>query len=880
MRSDGWLEEPVGWRLSLPLAIAFAVTLSCGGDTTAPAPPPPPPTRQPATVSVTPAQVRLTVGDSARLAAEVRDQNGQAMASATVRWTSGNAAAASVTSAGLVRGISAGSATIAATAGQASGAAEITVSPAAPHPDRAALVALYHATGGPDWDQKTNWLTDEPLGQWHGVTTDSAGSVARLALSGNGLAGTLPPELGDLSNLGRLDLGNNQLAGPIPPELGALANLANLDLNGNRLSGTIPSELGNLANLKVLELGDNELAGHIPATLLRLDKLVAFNFGDSGLCAPGTAAFVAWLSSISTATRDYCSRQDRAALEALYGSAGGADWGSSDGWLAEGPVLDDWHGISADSIGRVAGIDLAGNGLAGLLPAELGQLTELRELRIGDNPQLTGSLPPSLASLALTELDYAGTALCSVDTQSFRDWLATIASHEGTGRECSYGRYVLEALYRSAGAAGWANSANWLTDEPVGEWHGVTTDSSGSVIGLDLSGNGLAGTLPPELGDLSSLERLDVGNNQLSGPIPAALLRLDKLEFFNFDDNAGLCAPGTAAFVAWLTGMSTTAGDYCNRQDMVALETLYRFTGGTNWDNSSGWRDGPALGEWHGIGADSLGRTVRIDLDDNGLAGRLPAELGRLTELRELRVGDNPQLTGPLPPSLTSLSLTDLRYAGTGLCSMNTQAFRIWLATIASHEGTGRECAYTERDALEILYYATGGDDWTNNTNWLTDAPVSSWHGVVGTDRGGSVTWLNLLSNGLTGTLPPELGNLRRLRRLSIYGNRELSGPIPPELGNLGNLEDLTLFDNQLTGTIPSELGNLANLESLNLGLNQLSGPIPPELGNLANLQRLHLHWNQLSGPIPPELFNLDLVGLSLDIKPGPFPPNSSTSPT
>ena len=159
-----------------------------------------------------------------------------------------------------------------------------------------------------------------------------------------------------------------------------------------------------------------------------------------------------------------------------------------------------------------------------------------------------------------------------------------------------------------------------------------------------------------------------------------------------------------------------------------------------------------------------------------------------------------------------------------------------------------------ERDALVALYLATDGPNWVNSDNWVSDAPLGEWYGVD--TRLGSVTWLDLWANKLSGHIPSELGNLANLEFLHLHDN-QLSGPIPPELGNLAKLVFLTLHDNQLSGPIPPELGNLPNLGVLYLADNQLSGPIPSELGNLANLEFLPLHDNQLSGPIPPELGNL-----------------------
>ena len=76
------------------------------------------------------------------------------------------------------------------------------------------LVALYHSTGGANWEANANWLSDRPIGEWHGVTTDSNGRVITLWLPGYNLTGEIPPELGGLSNLTVL----------VPPELGGLSD--------------------------------------------------------------------------------------------------------------------------------------------------------------------------------------------------------------------------------------------------------------------------------------------------------------------------------------------------------------------------------------------------------------------------------------------------------------------------------------------------------------------------------------------------------------------------------------------------------------------------------------------------------------------------------
>ena len=150
-------------------------------------------------------------------------------------------------------------------------------------PDRAVLVALYHSTGGANWDANTNWLSDRPIGEWSGVTTNSNGRVIRLALPGNNLTGTLPAELGGLSNLTDLVLYNNGLTGEIPPELGGLSNLTRLSLDSNRLTGEIPPELGGLSNLTGLFLHGNQMTGEIPPELGRLSNLWGLSLDSNQL---------------------------------------------------------------------------------------------------------------------------------------------------------------------------------------------------------------------------------------------------------------------------------------------------------------------------------------------------------------------------------------------------------------------------------------------------------------------------------------------------------------------------------------------------------------------------------------------------------------------
>lgn len=128
-----------------------------------------------------------------------------------------------------------------------------------------------------------------------------------LYLSDNTLSAPIPAELGNLSQLQALLLHNNSLSGAIPAELGNLSQLHALRLQNNSLSGVIPAELGNLSQLQALYLSDNALTGMLPRNFMRLANLQELHFDGQDLCAPGDAAFQAWLDGIPDVRGPTCS---------------------------------------------------------------------------------------------------------------------------------------------------------------------------------------------------------------------------------------------------------------------------------------------------------------------------------------------------------------------------------------------------------------------------------------------------------------------------------------------------------------------------------------------------------------------------------------------
>ena len=259
--------------------------------------------------------------------------------------------------------------------------------------DRAVLVALYEATNGPNWDYNWNWLTDAPLGEWHGVSTDASGRVQALELIKNGLTGEIPSDLGKLANLRNLHLGDNRLTGEVPPELGNLANLQSLWLFANGLTGEIPPELGKLASLKSLSLWSNGLTGVIPPELGGLVSLTWLYLYDNGLTGqiPSELGKLANLEVLSLSINGLTE------IPPELGALANLEWL----FLYD----NDLTGVIPSELGGLASLTwltLGDNGLTGVIPPELGKLANLERLWLYDNG-LTGVIPPELGKLANLE---------------------------------------------------------------------------------------------------------------------------------------------------------------------------------------------------------------------------------------------------------------------------------------------------------------------------------------------------------------------------------------------------------------------------------------------------------------------------------------------
>lgn len=189
-----------------------------------------------------------------------------------------------------------------------------------------------------------------------------------------------------------------------------------------------------------------------------------------------------------------------------------------------------------------------------------------------------------------------------------------------------------------------------------------------------------------------------------------------------------------------------------------------------------------------------------------------------------------------------------------------------------------------EHGALVDMYNALDGPLWSNASGWGTDSAsdpcAAGWFGVACNVDGSHVVGIDLISNGLIGSLPDSISalsaltglyltmndvqslpdslyTLTRLQQLQV-GMCGLAGSIPEAVGSLQSLQVLWLSYNSLVGTLPDSLGSLTNLVSLYLDNNYyLNGTLPSSLGNLKSLHHLTLGTNRFTGGIPDSFGNL-----------------------
>jgi len=288
--------------------------------------------------------------------------------------------------------------------------------------DSLALVALYHATDGPNW--RIPWDLTLPITQWMGVTLDSNHCVSKLELPFFGLAGEIPEQIGDLKELEKLDLSNNSIEGKLPAgfyllnklnfiylylnkindtissDIGNLKNLEVLDISTNQLYGNIPSEIGLLTNLKLLWLAQNNLTGNVPNSIGNLKRLHNLGLLENSLSGelPNEIGKLSSLEEIFIGGNKF-----KGDIFDLFSLMYNLKYIYLDNNEFGGNI---YSIIKLDSIRYVS---ISGNKFDGMMPTYLSKLKSLLFVRICPGNSFIGPVPtfPNSPNLDVSTIDFS-----------------------------------------------------------------------------------------------------------------------------------------------------------------------------------------------------------------------------------------------------------------------------------------------------------------------------------------------------------------------------------------------------------------------------------------------------------------------------------------
>jgi hypothetical protein len=255
---------------------------------------------------------------------------------------------------------------------------------------RYALAVVYFALQGEGWINNAGWMRDAEECSWwsmRGGCCDGIGRYISLTQTNNNVTGSIPPEIGLLTDLVTVDLSENEVVGQIPTSIGILKQLKEISLDRNFLSGSIPTEIGFLLNLTSLQMERNELRGSIPSQigmLTKLNKLIVSSNLLTGVIPP-QAGFLADLENLSLDANNL-----NGTIPTSLASLSSLKVVQLDSNLLSGTIP-----TQVSLFQSVYVLSLASNKITGPIPSELGTMASLGELYL-HRTFVSGTIPPEL----------------------------------------------------------------------------------------------------------------------------------------------------------------------------------------------------------------------------------------------------------------------------------------------------------------------------------------------------------------------------------------------------------------------------------------------------------------------------------------------------
>ena len=731
----------------------------------------------------------------------------------------------------------------------------------------------------------------------------SLSKLVELSLDSNDLTGNIPTTLGNLSALEALSMSYNEFDAQIPSEITQLSSLEILEMIEAQLTGPVV-DLSVMTSLKYVDLTKNQLTGTI-SSLTNLTGLIRLNLSENQIGGPLPS--VAGLASLDTFTAQY--NQFTGELPDALTQLGALRQLSLTGNKLTGSIPDfsnmsklEWLQLDRNQLdGTMPSLSnlpelqrllvhrnrLTGtfptltnvpkllqayfhcNRFSGSVPASLNDITTLQQLLLFDN-QLTGVLPDLSALTSLSWLwlnhnhlegDFSDPAAIAARLpQSV--WLTLNANlFEGVDPETGAIDTLPDGVSWTVNSRDPCSPRASFADSAlsVSEGSSVTVTlelevavEESTTIPIAVTHNG--GATAADYSGLPASVTFNSGEDSKSFTLTAT-------DDSDDDDDESL----TLRFGTLPTGVNPgrpiTTTINLQDNDVSAVTVTIAGADGVVVEDGENLVKGGSFDVTVTFSSDIGTSFDHTDVTLTNAQAATAADVMTATAGTVYTVTVRPTagFDGTLTVQVPAGAAQDAS-------NQDNQASNVFTATVTVQSAcvtggavpAGDEYAGLARDCEILLgLHDTLVGTATLTPAWSVNTDINSWDGIVVSQN--RVYAVNLDYKSLSGSVPPELGQLSALVNLNLSGN-DLSGSIPSELGDLENMESLSLDDTGLTGMIPTTLGKLKKLYFLHLGLNELSGSIPTELGNMDALESLLLQNNELTGEIPSGLTQLSAL--------------------
>jgi Leucine-rich repeat (LRR) protein len=356
---------------------------------------------------------------------------------------------------------------------------------------------------------------------------------------------------------------------------------------------------------------------------------------------------------------------------------------------------------------------------------------------------------------------------------------------------------------------------SWNSDNSVCNFTGITCNSENSVQAIELLSSYITGEIPfDSICQLKSLEKLSLGRNSLSGRVTDDLKNCVRLKHL---DLSGNLFSGTVPDISSLNELTVL---YLNQSGFSGTFPWNSLSNMTNMillslgDNKFDPTPFPNV-------VTSLVKLNWLYLTNCSIEGKIPPEIGNLTELINLELSTN-SISGEIPPEIVKLN-------------------KLWQLELYENYLTGK-IPVGFRNLTRLEYF---------------DASINKIEGDLSELRfSNQLVSLQLLENELSGEIPEEFGEFKKLLNLSMYRNK-LTGPLPQKLGSWSEFCFIDLSENSLTGQIPPDMCKLGKMNELLLLQNRFTGEIPASYASCSSLERFRVSDNLLSGVVPAGIWGL-----------------------